>query len=634
MALQIFAMCAARWIFVRESDVTREATKRFWLILPHKQQNPTKRPPPKKKGEEEEDSAILVVVALSFLLLSFDLKVGLILLLYETFSRSEEAFANVERNITEKDLIGSNCHSPKIRHPPSYSSKTFTMVHGGGHHHHQHQRQDSGSTPQRQQHHHHHQNHSRGPDDWTRHHQSSFNGNSPWMVSSPYVFNASPLSWFQRYYAGQSSTTGIYRQYRDNGYYSSNDSMPPTGRHGERRHSWCCDMWCAALWCFLCCGCLRGSSGDDSHLSVVREVPSGGSVELLPPPPPRRASGQGTPRGFWMAMLLTILLNLSLMKLSNGNQTWVLNPGESHQVPQNMLADRVFVTSGAELDVRVYSMEGACPPLTGSRLSLSDQQDIKLAEDDYQYDHFHLNQGSEIKMQVTPSSGSLNVYLLQGQNFLRQLKQSSFTPGSNQYLRNVFAYAGRSVKLSYQVLETDTYVLLYDNASTHSARFNVSYDLSLTTYDLSDQKPICENADSNNCVVKYSGFRQKECVLVQAVESSSVGDVVTVQIRQPRRYGWIIFLSALPILLYSLLPCGRSQSRSSGYEALPEADNGDMPPTISPDYRNEPYHRAYSDPVVESVAAVPVPLAQASLVDDWTSIPVNVTGTEAIPLHR
>jgi hypothetical protein len=331
-------------------------------------------------------------------------------------------------------------------------------------------------------------------------------------------------------------------------------------------------------------------------------------------------------------MLLTILLNLSLMKLSDGNQTWVLNPGESHQVPQNMLANRVFVTSGAELDVRVYSMEGACPPLTGARLSFSDQLHIKLAEDDYQYDYFHLNQGSKINMEVTPSAGSLNIYLMQGQHFLRQLKRSSFTPGSNQYLRSIFAYADRPIKLRYQVLETDTYVLFYDNASTHSAQFNVSYDLSLTAYDLSDHKPICENADSNNCVIKYPGFRQKECVLVQAAESSSGDAVVTVQIRQRRRYGWIIFLSALPILLYSILPCGNGQSRSSGYEALPDADadSGAMPPTISPDYRNEPYHRAYSDPVVESVIAIPLPLAQASLVDDWTSIPVNVTG--AVPM--
>jgi hypothetical protein len=102
-SLNMLLLCAARWIFVRESDVTREATKRFWLIVPHKQQNPKKRPPPPKKGEEEADTAILVVVALSFLLLSFDLKVGLIFLLYETSSRSEEAFVNVERNITHRE---------------------------------------------------------------------------------------------------------------------------------------------------------------------------------------------------------------------------------------------------------------------------------------------------------------------------------------------------------------------------------------------------------------------------------------------------------------------------------------------------------------------------------------------------
>lgn len=542
------------------------------------------------------------------------------------------------------------------------------MAHGGGHH-----RNDSDSPNRHGQHHHHHRRlesardarpasyqhehrhhtdtHNPGADDWAdRNHANQVSNladirHHEWF-GSPYTFNASPLSWFQRYNAFHAPSTGIYRQYRDVNYTSSGSLSQLDHDYYNHEPSSLQTCWgpcCAAIFCGVCC--TSGCCSSRPDISSIEHISSAEGAALHPS---SQAASTDVPHGssgacsrgntFCLVFLLMILLLVSLLHVSRGDQHWNLNAGESYRLKPAYLTDQVSVTcSSRDNNVHVYEIHGKCPPLTGATERLSDRQAVQLEENSYAFEYFYLNKGSSIDVDVTASMGSADVYLIRGKHFVRQLEKSTFQLGANQYLLNRFASSSnRTVSLQYQVDKPDTYILLFDNMNTLSTRLSVTYTLELTSYDLSQRSPTCSNESDKKCTLKVpfvSSLWKKHCIIVQTVPNTS-GDpenVITIHVTQHRRYGWIVTLTLLPLLVYSLFPyCHTDPVRS--YQELYDAVSS-FPPVAFPHYfsDNTPSLQSSAHNSANFQARIPVD-RNIMAVDPISSYPVDMTGAVGLPV--
>ena len=203
------------------------------------------------------------------------------------------------------------------------------------------------------------------------------------------------------------------------------------------------------------------------------------------------------------------------------------------------------------LPVLDYKTHAACPALTlGDDTSgvvpivtlHESNQIINLDMGQYEYDYFHLNQGSIVHVQATithPSKhdgpGATNIYILQGYHTLEALetkRQNSDVAGLEDFRgksvwKRFVGYSG-STDLEFTVPASDYYIIVYDNAAPGhtSTHLQVSVTVQMATHYLPQySRPICSAADvaaSNGCAWYFANDQDRQrvgstCIIVKAV---------------------------------------------------------------------------------------------------------------------
>jgi hypothetical protein len=332
-----------------------------------------------------------------------------------------------------------------------------------------------------------------------------------------------------------------------------------------------------------------------------------------------------------------------------------MDPGESRQVRIPNLQRKISISSILDPDssehVAVYEIPRACPPLTGPRLhhqpqpqqqqpqSQPQQTTIQLAVDDYQYDYFYLNQNSQIYVELSALRGSTNVYLFRGNHILHHLQeeQNCNSKGDEQHWRssaiikrfisNQGSYS--SAQIHYQVPYSDTYVLVYDNASSKSpSALSVNFDITLTTYNLQKYLPVCNILSNAPCILEWKQQPNPKCVLFQVQTTSSSSSAmyvgnnpVTIQIQgESRRWYSLILYSSIPLgiaILIQLLSRGGRHNRWNGYHRL--GNNRDNVPDTNVAVRDIESDRP---PPAEAPVQPSAPPIWMDHEEDYGSIPI------------
>ena len=377
--------------------------------------------------------------------------------------------------------------------------------------------------------------------------------------------------------------------------------------------------------------------------------------------------------GFCFVLLLwTIGLPMVVWLWPHNTTTWQLYAGESHVIPSPAAwfihPRAITITTSTTMtnkqpqqqrSAQVYAIptvEGTnrCPAPTGPildvRIGNNDDndtnptihKDLLSVVDTKDDDYFYLNQGSTLEARVTATAGSARVDLVQGEahapqkimvpkpllfhqsgnhpthiNQQQHLLQTQFVTATS----NTTTATTGQVILNYTVDTTDTYILVYDrandvNGSTSSGstttRLQVSYHLRLTTYNLSQYEPICDDATMDHpCTVSlpfapplffflpHKQQQKHQCLVVQAspndsevaTGANSEDNVVTVQIVQHCQYGWLVLIVLLPLFIYMCSPCchddgdddnGYTPFASWGLRAYYEEVHDAVPPLVSP----------------------------------------------------
>jgi len=410
----------------------------------------------------------------------------------------------------------------------------------------------------------------------------------------------------------------------------------------------CCTYYfipCCCVCGWLCCSNLSGSN---MHGDADEEAGGGGGMEAPPhyqkidpfhrvlaldggitPTVTARAAGSHPWCGVVPALCYSVLLLIVLLSMSSttkfideSHRTWSLRPGETRQVPVPVLFNKDiristttrqgssdgdgFADRGRGGVVNVYSFDGDCPPLTGPPVVLEKgSRTLELAKGDYQYDYFFLNQGSQLHVHVQQLQGSSNIHLMIGDQVLERLvhenRDNAYVGGFKDSLVRKFATAAATpttttkgaeennsnqVSLDYTAHETDTYIVIYENAATGRGGrgvLSVDYRVSLSSYDLQPYSPVCRvvhsntEADDNDdddstttaaaatavnaCVLtKASAVHGQGCLLVQAASttttdyqsssnSTSLAVSTIIHVNETRRWVPLLLCSAVPFLL-------------------------------------------------------------------------------------
>ena len=380
-------------------------------------------------------------------------------------------------------------------------------------------------------------------------------------------------------------TTSVpyYRQYRRDSVSTtqSRASSVEDDCRGVSCHRCCNPCWCCIVY-GLCC-CFWRPSHQATRSSYDERS------ELLSAPLQRDRDGRfpGTPgnkkvccpSAFFSIALFIILASISTLN----EDRLTMNIGESRRIHLPFFSQVTATTisnSGADhaAGVRFYAFSTPCPSLTGPVVTLADQLTLSMAKDDYQYDFFYLNSGSMLDVQVAQTKGSTNIYLLQGMHRLKQVEvdDESEDLGLHAILKRFVTSGWDPVRFHYRVRKGDVYTIVYDNASNSPAVFNVSYNATLSTYDVEGIDPTCSSDAMLSCTLHRWG---NSCVLVQAVgdSASATNNIVTVQFENHRSWMTMSLLSLSPILLQILYSCFTSKA-ASPMQTASENTPPDLPP--------------------------------------------------------
>jgi hypothetical protein len=302
-----------------------------------------------------------------------------------------------------------------------------------------------------------------------------------------------------------------------------------------------------------------------------------------------------------------IVLFAILLATSHVEDDWTLNAGESRHIKIPALDKRVFVSSNIPQSTMIYAIDGACPPLTGPKVTLSNSMNIELAQGDYQYDYFYLNKGSSIEVTLNQNKGATNLLILRG---LDNIENKSENDGPDAFIRKAvlkrYAGAGQTAHLQYVVPESDTFVVVYDNASNSKGQISISYDVELTTFDLKGKTTIPLSwCDSSRCTIDTA--KNHGCILVKAQVE------LTLYVRASRKWGMIFLYSVIPLLvgLWCNRKTGVSQ-QAEEFETGPSAGDFEYPSATAP-HGNHVNQQAglppaSTTPLSTEIRAEPVPV--------------------------
>ena len=413
------------------------------------------------------------------------------------------------------------------------------------------------------------------------------------------------------------------------------ETVHRTRIHKERKdpehHSDACDDFCTyycipccCVACWLCCSdCGRDSEasgllpGGEQHSDD--HTPRAMTYKTIDPIHRVILQGHGgsavgnhwlgvVPSVFYSILLLIAFLSLSSTTkfIDESHRTWALHQGETRQVPVPVIFNKHIEISMRSNDgggVDVFSFEGVCPPLTGPPVNLQFGPSTRhLEEGNYQYEYFWMNEGSTIRVDITQLHGSSSVYILMGDQLLERLINENhdyaYDGGFKSSLVKKSVTAPNedgqtSATLEYTSLESNTYILLYENAcndesigsawkSSDESVVTVQYSISLTSHNVQPYSQICkidshtDAADDMNvkiCVVSHASVVAREgCLLVQATnaQTDDTPSVSTVYVSECRRWMPLILCSLIPIfLVYSIRAVSRWYHRrmNSWYHA-------------------------------------------------------------------
>lgn len=478
------------------------------------------------------------------------------------------------------------------------------MVHGGGHH--------SSSTgvgvgSSGGFHHQHH--HNRG-------NRNGWNNRSNVVViNQQRGYNYNPgTTW----YTGGPWWSRTIPLYRDTDYYSSERSAIDGGDARECQE--CCRRCYTAFLpaCCLCSSCCAARE-------VARSTTARNGQRTSPPYERLGGDEESTrPNKLCQAFCLSIVILVALLFFSHLDTNWTLNVGETRHVTLPVLNSRVDISTDDKIGVRVYDFLGKCPSLTGPTVTLEDESILILGAGDFQYDYFFLNKGSVINLDFHQTKGATNIYIMRGESNLQRLEGNSDDDDDDYFHRQALkkryvAEGGHSSgSLQYTAKQNSVYMIVYDNVSpATTGTISVHYTITLTTYDLHGQEPVCDES-VDTCSINVPNRRR--CILVQAISDSgghTPDEIVSVAVTGTRSWSFLLFYSAMPFIFFLLrFMCQLRASRSS-YHPVESSEEPNPPPTAP-----------------ESVEAIsPPPTAPQSESEPLPSAPPEARLVEPEPDH-
>lgn len=426
------------------------------------------------------------------------------------------------------------------------------MVHGGGHHGGG-GGFSGGGFNHHQPHHQHHQHSNRNG--W------SSNRSTPNVVVVNH-YQQNPNSWYTGGPWWSTSTNPRYLSSPNNYSHSDGSSLNMVDDDTIDLEV-CCHKICCHKICGTCC-----AAGEVAGSMAARNR-QGSSAQYV---------------------CLSIVILVALLAFSQLDKSWTLNAGETRHVKIPVLNSRINISSDDKIGVRVYDFVGqACPSLTGPTVTLEDQNTLNLGFGDYQYDYFYLNKGSVINMDFNQAKGATNIYILRGERNLKRIEGYANDDDddlSRNILKKQYVSEGSHATGSFQfkAKESNVYIIVYDNASMNTGILSLHYTITLTTYNLNGQSPVCDES-MDSCSINLP--HRNRCILVQAISDSghhTTDEIVTVEVAGTRRWFLLMLYSASPFLFF--LFRSMYDKRSSSYHPIESSEPN--PPPTAPDNSVEP----------------------------------------------
>jgi hypothetical protein len=439
------------------------------------------------------------------------------------------------------------------------------MVHGGGHH----SSSTGGGGSTSVSHH-----HGGGSRSVSHHHQWNSRSNVV-VVNQQRGYNSGlALPW----YTGGPWWSSTNPQYRDSDYYSSERSTID----GDARECRECCRRCYTAFLPACCLCSSCCAAREVARSAARNGQGTSPVY-------ERLSGDeetSTPNKLCQAFCLSIVILVALLAFSQLDTNWTLNAGETRHVKLPFLNNRVDISTDDKIGVRVYDFpDKKCPSLTGPMVTLEDENTLILGTGDYQYDYFFLNKGSVINLDFHQTKGATNIYILKGESNLQRLEGDTDEDDVNlhrQALKKRYVAEGghSSGSFQYTAKQNNVYMLVYDNVSpATTGTISVHYTITLTTYNLHGQEPVCDES-VDTCSINLPNRRR--CILVQAISVSgghTSDEIVSVEVTGTRCWSFLLFYSAMPFIFFLLRSICQLRSSRSSYHPVDSSEEPNPPPT-------------------------------------------------------
>jgi hypothetical protein len=299
----------------------------------------------------------------------------------------------------------------------------------------------------------------------------------------------------------------------------------------------------------------------------------------------REEDETSTPTKLCQAFFLSIVIFLALLAFSQLDSNWTLNAGETRHVKIPILNSRVDISTDDRVGVRVYDFPGGeCPSLTGPTVTLEDENTLNLGTGDYQYDYFFLNAGSVINLDFHQTKGATNIYILRGESNLQRLEGNTDEDDDDfhrQALKKRYVAEGSHASGSFQYTakRNNVYMIVYESASATTSTISVHYTITLTTYDLRRQVPVCDESVETCSINVPDRWR---CILVQAISESgghTSDEIVSVEVTGTRNWSFLLFYSAIPFIFFLLRFLCQQRSSRSSYHPVDSSEDQNPPPT-------------------------------------------------------
>ncbi len=306
----------------------------------------------------------------------------------------------------------------------------------------------------------------------------------------------------------------------------------------------------------------------------------------------------GTHGALWgLGSLLFWAILWSFASAFPTEQQFALKVGETWQVTVPPLWSRRSFgihTPTTDPGLQVYEFspvlqgeDAKCPvPTPDASKKLQVSTSITLQGNEYKFDYYHLNAGSKIILDLFQGKGSTNIYLLRGFSALKSLQKDSLNRVSSyqdfraKSMLKRYSGPGGETMFTYEVIEPDFYILVYDNAASLPipSKMMVELTIELATHVMPESKCICDaNATQDGgCLWKLTSDRdrkrvQSSCIIVKAVSSvtafnastNSAEDVVQVRLNSKVGSAPLIAIAFIPILIGLVLIC-----REYGFERV------------------------------------------------------------------